>query len=134
MSGVLFFACGIKSDKTEAINKSKIDSIAGIAEILFEKVENDMGNINEGEQIIVRFDYSNNGDAPLVIQNIEAGCGCTVPSWSRVPLKPGNHESIKVIFNSNGKKGMQNIRISVTSNSSNSPFELRIKGNVNSIN
>ena len=127
-----FFAISCDSAK-----KSGSESMAGSDEVLngksviqFDEVVNDLGTIKEGEQVMAWFKYENTGDGSLVIQNIDAGCGCTVPSWNEKPLAPGNKESIKVIFNSRGKNGSQNIRVTVYSNSRNSPEELRIKATV----
>lgn len=123
-------SCDRKSLKTSVPETSLEESGSGQAAIEFDASVNDLGTISEGEQVMAWFTYKNTGDAPLAIQNIDAGCGCTVPSWNDKPLAPGEEESIKVIFNSRGKNGSQNIRVTVYSNAQNSVEELRIKATV----
>ncbi len=122
----IFCSCVERTDSGKsAVHDPEVEN-SGEAEILFTSRVNDLGRINEGEQLISWFDYVNNGNEPLVISDIKAGCGCTVPSWNKEPLEPGKSGSIKVIFNSKGKNGMQNIRISVNSNAKNSLEEIHI--------
>lgn len=104
-----------------------ISTLDGAAEIEFSSNVKDLGNISAGERIITFFRYENTGDAPLLISSIKAGCGCTVPKWSEEPLEPGASDDIKIIFDSKGKNGNQNIRITVNSNARNSVVPLIIK-------
>lgn len=100
--------------------------------IRFDTLVNDLGTISEGEQLVAWFEYTNTGDAPLVIQGIKAGCGCTVPRWNDAPLAPGESESIRVVFNSSGKRGAQNISVIVRSNAENTREQLYLKAMVES--
>lgn len=124
---LLIGSCGRGSvEKTEKSFASGSDENVN-AEIIFEETVRDLGSIREGEKIVAWFEYTNNGSGPLLIEDIEAGCGCTIPSWSKSPLEPGNTGSIKVIFDSSGKRGVQNIRISVFSNSTQPRIDLSLK-------
>lgn len=122
--------------------KGKIPSIADqqykqkelIAQLVFDTIEQDLGSIREGERVIAWFDYKNSGSSPLIIHKITAGCGCTVPSWKEEPLAPGEKETLKVVFDSSGKRGLQNIKITVYSNAENAKEELRIKALVKDVN
>lgn len=98
--------------------------------IVFEEHINDVGTIREGEKVIAWFDYANEGNGQLVINDIKAGCGCTVPEWDRKPLVSGDSGSVKVIFDSNGKRGMQMITITVSSNAENAKEKLTLKAQV----
>ncbi len=97
------------------------------AEIKFDTTVHNLGTIREGEQVIAWFEYENTGKGPLLIKDIKAGCGCTLPEWSKLPLEPGEEESIKVIFDSNGKAGIQTIPILVVTNARNPRIELRLE-------
>jgi hypothetical protein len=127
-------ACGEQTPKANNVENKVALDVNGMPEIVFDTIVNDMGLINEGEQVLAWFEYENKGTAPLIIKDIKAGCGCTVPKWNAEPLEAGEKESIKIIFDSSGKRGMQDIRISVQSNAKNSKEELRIKAQVKSIN
>ncbi len=102
----------------------------GMPVIRFDSLVNDLGTLSEGEHLVAWFEYTNRGTAPLVIQDIKAGCGCTVPRWDNAPLAPGSSGSIRVVFNSSGKRGAQNIRITVRSNAENDREELYLKAKV----
>ncbi len=105
----------------------QIGALGAIAEIEFKSHVKDLGTISAGEKIITYFRYTNTGEAPLLISTIKAGCGCTVPKWNEKPLEPGTSEDIKIIFDSSGKHGNQNIRVTVNSNARNSAMTLVIK-------
>lgn len=64
------------------------------------------GKIKEGEKVTYDFNYKNTGSKDLLIFSATASCGCTVPQYnSTSPLKPGEEGTMKVSFNSEGKKG-----------------------------
>jgi hypothetical protein len=96
----------------------------------FESTEYDFGTISEGEVIEKVFSFKNSGQAPLVISNVQASCGCTSPEWTKTPVKPGEEGLIKVVFNSTNKSGVQSPTVSVTANTSPNVTRLRLKGTV----
>jgi hypothetical protein len=131
---VLFAGCLNEANNAE-VNEGSLNNGSGKESVIeFETAVNDLGSVREGEQVAAWFTYKNSGTNPLIIQDIKAGCGCTVPRWNNEPLETGKSDVIKIIFNSTGKKGAQNIRISVFSNASNPKEELYLKANVESIN
>lgn len=76
----------------------------------------DFKTIKEGDQVTHRFNFDNTGQNDLVITNVKPSCGCTTPSWSKDPVKPGGKGYIDVTFNSTGKEGQQTKSITVTGN------------------
>ena len=99
--------------------------------IKFDTLAHDFGTIIEGERVVCYFDYSNVGDADLLITAVEATCGCTIPDWKREPLVPGETGSMKIIFDASGRSGEQRKLVTVRSNASNSELRLTIKAKVN---
>ena len=77
------------------------------------------------------FKFKNSGTDPLIITNAKGSCGCTVPEWPREPVAPGESGVIDVKFNSKGKKGKQNKRVTLTTNMVPSQQVLIVKGQVN---
>lgn len=74
------------------------------AEIKFEKLTHDFGTISDKAPVQkCTFTFTNVGDAPLVINQAVASCGCTVPQYSKKPILPGEKGSITVTFNSRGQ-------------------------------
>ena len=78
--------------------------------------DKDFGKIKEGENLDVSFRFKNTGTKPLVISNVTASCGCTVPETPKKPYAPGETGVIKASFNSTGKPGMQSKQVNVFAN------------------
>ena len=90
----------------------------------------DFGSTNEGEVVQYSYRFKNTGNKPLVVNNVSASCGCTVPEKPEKPIMPGEVGFILVKFNSDKRPGEANKTISVNSNA-NPPFpELILKGTV----
>jgi len=79
-------------------------------------MDKDFGKIKEGETLEVSFRFKNVGDKPLVISNVSASCGCTVPETPKKPYQPGETGVIKASFNSAGKSGAQAKQVNVFAN------------------
>lgn len=74
------------------------------AEIKFDKVTHDFGSFSEKEPVVsCIFTFENVGETPLVINQAIASCGCTVPEYTKDPIKPGEKGQIKVTYNGTGK-------------------------------
>jgi hypothetical protein len=98
--------------------------------MVFDTLEHDFGTIIEGERVVCYFDYINGGGKELLITSVEASCGCTTPGWSSEPLKPGECESLELIFDATGRSGVQRKVVTVLSNASNQVVRLTIKANI----
>ncbi len=99
--------------------------------IVFSEDRYEFGDIIQGDIIEHVFEFTNSGNAPLVLQDVKTTCGCTVPEWPRIPLAPGATAELKVKFNSAGKIGIQNKVITVISNATNQTSRVMIVTNVN---
>lgn len=92
----------------------------------------DYGKVVKGQDSGVRtFEFTNTGDAPLVISNVRSTCGCTVPSKPEAPIMPGEKGSIDVKYNMS--IGRISRTITVETNATNyddGKVALRIKGEV----
>lgn len=96
----------------------------------FNKEVHDFGTLKEGPVATYSFEVKNTGNAPVVISNAMASCGCTTPEWKKDPIMPGATAVIKVGYNTPGRPGSFTKTITVTSNAENSTVVLTIKGNV----
>ena len=73
------------------------------ASIKFEKLTYNFGKFSEKTPVQkCVFSFTNTGTAPLVINQAVASCGCTVPSYTKTPIKPGEKGEIKVTYNGRG--------------------------------
>ena len=74
------------------------------AEIKFDKLTHNFGTITDKDPVQkCTFTFTNVGNAPLIINQAVASCGCTVPQYSKKPIMPGEKGSITVTFNSRGQ-------------------------------
>lgn len=74
------------------------------AEIKFDKLTHNFGTFSEKNPVVnCTFVFTNVGDKPLVINQAMASCGCTVPEYTKNPIKPGEKGEIKVTYNGTGK-------------------------------
>jgi hypothetical protein len=90
----------------------------------------DFGKVVEGEMVEFSFRFKNTGSNPLIVTNVSASCGCTVPEKPEAPVKEGETGFIKVKFNSQGRPGTAHKTVTVLSNASPSFPELLLKGEV----
>lgn len=96
----------------------------------FATVDHDFGTISEGEKVSYTYAIKNTGEAPLIIQNAQPSCGCTVPDWSKEPIPVGGTGFVKAEFDSSGKPGINNKTITVTANTWPKVTTLRFKAMV----
>lgn len=98
--------------------------------ITFEVKEYNFGKVNEADGKITHvFDFKNMGNSPLVINRVQASCGCTTPTWTKEPIEPGQKGSITVTYNPLGRPGTFTKTITVYSNATEEQV-LIIKGEV----
>lgn len=72
--------------------------------ITFDKTVHDYGTFSDSTPIQrCVFTFTNTGDQPLVINSAVASCGCTVPKYTKSPIKPGETGTINVTYNGKGK-------------------------------
>jgi hypothetical protein len=72
------------------------------AKIEFKAKDNtiDYGTITKkGDSGIRTFEFTNTGNAPLIITNVLSTCGCTVPTYSTEPILPGKTGKINIKYN-----------------------------------
>lgn len=115
------------SQTSQAENTVDIDAQAPAIE--FEKLVHDYGTIKQGGNGTCQFDFKNTGGEALVLTNVKSSCGCTVPNWPKEAIAPGESATITVKYATN-RIGPINKSIRVTSNGSEQPIILRIKGRV----
>lgn len=74
------------------------------AEIKFDKTTCDFGTFPESKPVQkCTFTFTNVGDAPLIIHQAIASCGCTVPEYTKKPVAPGQKGTLSVTYNGKGR-------------------------------
>lgn len=97
----------------------------------FESKEHDFGTVEEGEVVEHTFVFTNTGDAPLIVSDASASCGCTVPTYTKEPIAPGDKGEMLVKFNTRGKPNQQMKAVGVVANTKSGKETIRIKAFVN---
>ena len=102
------------------------------AQIKFDKTAHDFGKFSEEDPIVkCTFTFTNTGDKPLVINQAVASCGCTVPTYTKTPVQPGEQGTINVTYNGTGKfPGHFRKTITIRSNAKTEMVRLTIEGNM----
>lgn len=97
--------------------------------IEFVKTIHDYGTIKKGSDGGCEFHFKNTGNEPLILSNVTSSCGCTIPTWPKDPVLPGQSGKINVMYDT---KRIGNISktIKVMSNAITDAIVLEIKGNV----
>lgn len=76
----------------------------------------DFGTIKQGDVVSHNFVLTNVGTEKLVITKVRASCGCTAAAPEKNELEPGESTSVKVTFDSHGRKGVQKKYVYIFSN------------------
>jgi hypothetical protein len=102
------------------------------AQIKFEKTTHNFGSFSEKDpKVTCTFTYTNVGEQPLVVNQAIASCGCTVPEYTKNPVKLGESGEIKVTYNGAGKfPGHFKKSITVRTNGSVEITRLYIEGDM----
>jgi len=99
--------------------------------IVFDKLSHDFGSFKESAGLqSVTFEFTNKGNAPLILNAVNASCGCTSPEWTRQPVVPNAKGMIKVTYNPANRPGSFGKTVTVLSNAENNNIVLTISGKV----
>ncbi|HLT34113.1 MAG TPA: DUF1573 domain-containing protein [Aquaticitalea sp.] len=100
-----------------------------VAKIEFKTDTIDYGTIEKGSDGVRVFEFTNTGNAPLIISDVKSTCGCTVPKKPEGPIMPGEKGEISVKYDTNRVNPIRKT-ITVTSNAETPTVALKIKGEV----
>ena len=111
------------------IQAQNVETAKTVASIDFETETVDYGTIEKGADGMRTFTFTNTGNAPLILSNVKASCGCTVPTFSKEAILPGEEGEIKVKYDTK-RVGNFSKTITVTSNANSAKKTIKIKGKV----
>lgn len=110
-----------------AVSAQEAASNPNAPEITFENEVIDYGTIEHNADGNREFKFKNTGKEPLIITNCAGSCGCTVPTWPKEPIRPGQSATIKVKY-ATDRVGAFEKTVTVTSNAKSASKVLKIKG------
>ena len=102
------------------------------AKIEFKTETVDYGEIAKGSDGVRAFEFTNTGDAPLIITKVSSSCGCTIPKKPEAPILPGDTGEIQVKYDTN-RVGPIRKAITVISNADTPTKVLKIKGEIKAV-
>lgn len=123
MSAIVIASMAFKSSSQLEIE----NNIDGKIEWASETIS--VGDIKKGIPIDIEFEFKNVGETPVIVSDVKAGCGCTNVDFPKRSISPGETSSVTAIYNAK-TPGKFTKSISVSSNASAIPYELKFKGNV----
>lgn len=92
----------IETLSKEEIEKAKNDSTQLTSLEWLDSTTQQLGQLKKDKEIEISWRFRNSGDKMLVIENVTASCGCTIPEKPEKPLAPGEEGLIKAKFNGSG--------------------------------
>lgn len=99
----------------------------------FAQMKHDFGTIDQNTENEYVFEFTNEGDKPLIIETANGSCGCTVPEFPREPIAPGATGEIRVMYKPGKQKGLQNKTVTVIANTNPRETRLNISANVQEV-
>jgi hypothetical protein len=114
--------------KTKTVTVAEQQAVNGPV-MKFETETIDYGNVPYGSDGTREFVFTNTGTEPLIISAARGSCGCTVPTFPKEPIMPGETAKIKVKYDTMREGGFTKY-VSITSNEGEQEKKLTIKGNV----
>jgi hypothetical protein len=128
----LFTGCDVRKNDKIAENKELTQQVVLTDPTTVQVIDTvyNFGKVTEGETVEFNYRFKNTGTKPLVVTNVSASCGCTVPEKPEQPIKPGETGFIKVKFNSEHRVGKTHKTVTVSSNAEPGFPELLLTGDV----
>ncbi|MBP8790224.1 MAG: DUF1573 domain-containing protein [Breznakibacter sp.] len=118
-----FGSCGEQKRKPESENK-------GSAKMVFETKFNTFGDVKQDEVVGISYRFNNKGNAPLIINEVQKGCGCTEVVYPKNAIASNDSAVVEVIFDSAGFSGKQFKTVLIYCNDPESPIQLSFSANV----
>ncbi|MBL7803211.1 MAG: DUF1573 domain-containing protein [Saprospiraceae bacterium] len=95
----------------------------------FQQTTVDYGTVEKGADPLRKFTFTNTGTEPLIIKSAKGSCGCTVPTYPKEPIMPGETNVIEVRYDTQ-RVGMFTKTVTITTNEATDTHTLTIKGEV----
>jgi hypothetical protein len=131
------FEAGGQTEKDLEANLAKIkaeedarkkEELENFTTLSFNEILHDYGTVGQESSNTTYFEVTNTGKKPLIIDKVEASCGCTTPEKPEQPILPGKSDKIKVVFTPKpGQTGEQNKTVTISANTDPKLTVLKIK-------
>lgn len=126
-----FLLAGISFAQTDEVAPSQEqEEVVPGPLLILESDVLDYGTIAKNSEPLRTISFHNGGDEPLVISNARGSCGCTVPTWPKEPILPGESSVIEIRYATN-RTGSFSKKVTLTTNEqSSNKHVIQVKGKV----
>ena len=126
--GAIIASLGTASISTNSTNDLNSEiSNSSVSAMKWEQTEINLGEIEQGKPVDIKFTVTNEGTSPIIISDVKAGCGCTSVKFDKEPLRFGESADITAIYNAKAS-GSFTKSIKVYSNVNDEPTILKFSG------
>jgi hypothetical protein len=126
--------CVMASTPDFSVPKKEKPAVVVPAEdpITIDKTEHDFGTIKQEDgSVSAVFTLTNNTQAPVLLSDVKASCGCTTPNWTKEPIEPGKTGIVTAAYKpSSAGPFEKSVTISVSLGDKTAVFVAKIKGTV----
>jgi hypothetical protein len=116
MLTITMFSCKDGEKPVMADQSAMKDSVNFTTIQWLDSTSKNFGTIAEGQKLVVAYRFKNSGNKPLVIARVQPSCGCTVAEQPVEAVLPGKEGTVKAIFDSEHRVGLQHKTIFVYAN------------------
>lgn len=95
-------AAPVEKMSKEEIEKAANDTTNFTSLTWIDSTTQSLGKLKKDKDIEITWRFKNTGDKSLIIENVTASCGCTIPEKPEQPFAPGQEGVIKAKFNGSG--------------------------------
>jgi len=95
----------------------------------FDNLVVDYGEIEQHSDPLRIAKFTNTGSAPLVIKNARGSCGCTVPTYPKEPIMPGETAEMEIRYDTK-RLGRINKTVTITTNQEGDAVVLKVVGSI----
>jgi len=117
----------VKTEQATAVSEAAVEKAD--SKMTFESLTVDYGTVEFGSEPLRMVKFTNTGTEALVIKNARGSCGCTVPTWPKEPIAPGQSSIIEVRYDTK-RPGAINKSITITTNEGTEEHRLQVIGTV----
>lgn len=130
MKNLILFTLGlVLSLSLNAQTPAQTPAKTGGPKMVFENTTVDYGEIKKGSDPKRKAVFTNKGTEPLIIKSARGSCGCTVPTWPKEPIMPGETGVIEITYDTQ-RVGSINKTVSIQTNEGEEELRLFVKGNI----
>lgn len=123
----LFFLIVLISLSTNFLS-AQDDAVKGPV-MTFESMIVDYGDIVQNSEPLRVLKFTNTGTEPLVVSNARGSCGCTVPTWPKQPIMPGESSQLEIRYDTK-RLGNINKTVTITTNEGGEAHVIKVVGKI----